>query len=217
MHPDFKDNYHHRHQSHIYPLFPGFEIDEDKNPEIFEAMRVAVEKRLCIGLKSQTGWSLAHMANIYARLSDGERAKECLELLTRYCTGDNLYTHHNDWRNMGVTLKFLHAGHPPFQIDANMGFTSAIYEMLMYSDGEKIKILPALPAQWEKGSIEGIVARGGYVVSIYWDKEQVRVRIVANKDGKIKIGAPRGCISKDKYITLNLTSGESKDLIFFKK
>ena len=217
LHPDFKDNYHHRHQSHIYPLFPGFEIDEDKNPEIFEAMRVAVEKRLCIGLKSQTGWSLAHMANIYARLGDGERAKECLELLIRYCTGDNLYTHHNDWRNMGVTLKFLHAGHPPFQIDANMGFTSAVYEMLLYSDGEKIKLLPALPDEWKKGSIEGLQARGGFTVSIYWDEMQVRARISANLGGKVKIGAPRGCIGKEKYITLTLSAGESRDLIYTKK
>ena len=55
LHPDFKDNYHHRHQSHIYPLFPGFEVNEQSNKELFEAMKVAVEKRLCIGLKEQTG------------------------------------------------------------------------------------------------------------------------------------------------------------------
>ena len=122
LHSDFKDNYQHRHQSHIYPLFPGFEINEDDTPKLYEACRVAVEKRLCIGLKAQTGWSFSHMANIFARLSNGEKAKECLDLLIRFCTGVNLYTHHNDWRNMGVTLKYMHAGHAPFQSFAHLLF-----------------------------------------------------------------------------------------------
>ena len=188
MHPDFKDNYHHRHQSHIYPLFPGFEINEESNKELFEAMRVAVEKRLCIGLKSQTGWSLSHMSNIYARLNDGERAKECLDLLLRFCTGQNLYTHHNDWRNMGVTLKFLHAGHPPFQIDANMGFTSAVYEMLVYSDLDKIKLLPALPSELKSGRIENVHCRGGFVVTISWNENKVSAKIKATRDGEVNVG-----------------------------
>ena len=58
-----------------------------ENPELYEAIETAVEKRLTIGLTSQTGWSFAHMANIYARLEQGERALECLELLTRACVG----------------------------------------------------------------------------------------------------------------------------------
>jgi len=225
MHPDFKDNYHHRHQSHIYPLFPGLEINEDNNKELFEATRVAVEKRLCIGLKSQTGWSLSHMSNIYARLNDGKRAKECLDLLLRFCTGQNLYTHHNDWRNMGVTLKFLHAGHPPFQIDANLGFTSAIYEMLLYSDLDKIKLLPALPEEFAQGKIENIHARGGYVVSIQWNENEVKAEITATKDGKINVGLKGYKLSNDTYESskygssyrlLNLKKGESVSLIYTK-
>jgi alpha-L-fucosidase 2 len=41
LHSDFKDNYQHRHQSHIYPLFPGFEINEDDTPNF---MRLAVSQ-----------------------------------------------------------------------------------------------------------------------------------------------------------------------------
>lgn len=78
LHPDCKDNYEHRHMSHIYPLFPGFEITEESNSELYEACRVAIEKRMTIGLSAQTGWSLAHMANVYARLGDGDKALEAL-------------------------------------------------------------------------------------------------------------------------------------------
>ena len=188
LHPDFKDNYHHRHQSHIYPLFPGFEVNEENNKELFEAMRVAVNKRLVIGLKSQTGWSLSHMANIFARLNDGNKAKECLDLLIRFCTGVNLYTYHNDWRNMGVTLKYMHAGHAPYQVDANMGFVSAVYEMLLYSDGDKIKLLPALPNDLNKGSITHIQARGGFDVSIAWNENRVEVELISLLGKGVNLG-----------------------------
>jgi alpha-L-fucosidase 2 len=104
LHPKFEDNYHHRHQSHLYALFPGIEITEETHPALFEACRVAVEKRLVIGLTSQTGWSMAHMANIYARLGQGNRALECIEILARSSTGPNLFTYHNDWRDMGLSL-----------------------------------------------------------------------------------------------------------------
>ena len=227
MHPDFKDNYHHRHQSHIYPLFPGFEVNEDNNPELFKAMEVAVNKRLVIGLKSQTGWSLAHMANIFARLNDGNRAKECLDLLVRFCTGANLYTYHNDWRNMGVTLKYMHAGHAPYQVDANMGFVSAIYEMLIYSDGDKIKLLPALPKDLNSGSIENVQARGGFDVSIYWNENKVSAKIKSLLGNGVNIGlkgyklvSEDKRISKSKYgdafVYLSMENGDEIELQFTK-
>ena len=165
------------------------------------------------------------MSNIYARLNDGKRAKECLDLLLRFCTGQNLYTHHNDWRNMGVTLKFLHAGHPPFQIDANLGFVSAIYEMLLYSDLDKIKLLPALPEEFAQGKIENIHARGGYILSIEWSKNEVKAEITATNDGKINVGLKGYKLSNDiyepstygtSYRLLNLKKGESVSLIYTK-
>ena len=224
MHPDFKDNYQHRHQSHIYGLFPGFEINEQDNKRIYDAMKVAVEKRLCIGLKDQSGWSLAHMANIYARLGDGKRAKECLDLLTRFCTGDNFYTYHNDWRNMGVTLKYLHGGHAPFQIDANMGYTAAVYEMIMYSDLDKIKLLPALPEEWKCGKAVNLHVRGGLHVSIEWNENEVIATISADYDKNVDIGAPCGynltsSVGKsskhgDNFVCLELKANETVKLTY---
>lgn len=167
MHPGFDDNYHHRHQSHLYPVFPGLEITPESNPGIFEACRVAVEKRLVIGLTSQTGWSMAHMANIYARLGLGDRALECLEILTRSSVGPNLFTYHNDWRMMGLSSGW--GGDPPFQIDANFGMTAAVFEMLVFSKPGLVKLLPALPTRWKTGKVSGVCCRGGITVDMTWD------------------------------------------------
>ena len=221
LHKDFLDNYHHRHQSHIYPLFPAYEIDKDSG-EMFEAMKVAVEKRLVIGLKEQTGWSLAHMANIYARLKDGVGAKKCLDLLLRFCTGPNLFTYHNDWRNMGVTLKYMHAGKAPFQIDANMGFTAGVYEMLLFSSPNgKLEILPALPSEWRNGEICGLYTQIGAHVSIKWDESTAYATIYADRDCDFEISSiayPQiCCLGLDSATaSVHLKAGEEITIKFTK-
>jgi len=188
LHPAFKDNYHHRHQSHIYPVFPGLEITEESNPAIYEACRVAVEKRLVIGLTSQTGWSMAHMANIYARLGQGDRALECLEILTRSSTGPNLFTYHNDWRQMGLSCGW--GKMPPFQIDANFGIAAAVLEMLVFSKPGLIKLLPALPAKWKSGRVTGIRCRGGITVDMEWQPGQFRATLTSNIDQRLRLRLP---------------------------
>lgn len=148
IHKDFDDNYNHRHLSHIYPLFPGQEINKENNPKLFRALDIAVEKRM---LGAQTGWSMTHMASIYARLGYGDKALECLENLSRSTLLNNFYTLHNDWRNMGLSMNIQSA---PIQMDANMGWVNAVQEMLFYSSPNLVRILPACPTKWTNGKVK---------------------------------------------------------------
>ena len=78
---------------------------------------------------------------------------------------------------MGATLTYLYAKKRPFQIDANMGFTSAVYEMLLYSNDNKVKVFPALPSNLKHGSIKGIKAMGGSKFDIIWDENSCDITI----------------------------------------
>lgn len=182
------DNYAHRHLSHIYPFFPGHELAGEAGLWR-DAIRKAVDKRMEIGMTAQTGWPLTHLANVYARLGDGNKALECLDILYSSCIGKNLFTYHNDYRNMGLTLRlilngyaphFRHkcdttyltvGGYPPFQIDANMGFTSAVLEMLVNCYKGTVSIFPALPDRWRKGGLSGVGLEYGAELDLSWDKE----------------------------------------------
>ncbi len=228
LHPDFKDNYEHRHMSHIYPLFPGLEISEESQPELYKACKVAIGKRLKIGLKSQTGWSLAHMANIYGRLGEGEKALESLNILTRVCLGKNFFTYHNDWRKMGVTMDFNWGRTAPFQMDANFGITSGITEMLCSSSSDILKVLPALPAKWGQGQFRGVLTRAGVKASAEWDMSQklVKLDFTAGRDTDFTLKLPSEIASvageqADKltasdlgnhYRKLNLKEGDRVEL-----
>ncbi|MBD3390562.1 MAG: glycoside hydrolase family 95 protein [Chitinivibrionales bacterium] len=190
VYPRLKDNYHHRHLSHVYPLFPGNEVTPESDPALYKACKIAVEKRLVVGIQSQTGWSLAHMAHIYARLGDGDRALECIDLLARSCLGPNLLTYHNDYRHQGITL--YENAYPPFQMDANLGITSAVIEMLVFSLPGFVKVLPALPRRWTRGAVEGIACKGGATVSLKWDraKKTVAVSLTSRARQTITVKAP---------------------------
>lgn len=206
LYPGLKDNYRHRHVSHIYPLFPGFEITKENNAAFYESIRVAVQKRLVIGFSSQTGWSLAHLANIHARLEDGNEALGCLQLLCRACVGQNLFTYHNDWRSQGITMYWGHGNPPPFQIDANFGFTAAVLEMLVFSLPGMVRLLPALPDSWKTGRFEHLLCRGGITVSAEWDADAktLKASLLSDRPQEITLQLPWD------FKKIQASGGESK-------
>ena len=173
-----QDNDRHRHLSHLYPLFPGRDISPHRNPALFHAARAAAEARLATGLPDQTGWSLAHLACVWARLGEGDRALECLELLLRCCTGPNLFTRHNDWRGMGVTLELMHGTREPLQLDAAYGFAAAVQEMLLgVEEDGALELLRARPSAWKHGAVKGLNAPGGLRVDLSWADGEWRATI----------------------------------------
>jgi alpha-L-fucosidase 2 len=132
------------------------------------------------------------MANIYARLGEGNKALACLELITRACTGPNLFTYHNDWRSQGITMFWGHGSQPPFQIDANFGITAAVQEMLLYSRPGMLKLLPSLPEKWIDGQASGMRARNGITVDITWNQQSrsMTAKLCADSTREITIKLP---------------------------
>ncbi|MBT3194434.1 MAG: glycoside hydrolase family 95 protein, partial [Verrucomicrobia bacterium] len=190
LYPGMYDNPAHRHMTHVYPLMPGLEINrEDTAPEQFEAFVNIARNRLEAGLQHQTGWSLMHQANVYARAGDGTMAHQCLAWLAQACLLENFLTTHNDWRGGPVTM----SQGPIFQIESNMGFVSAVQEMLFTSRVGVLKLLPALPEQWNSGTVKGMRARGGVALhELEWTEggREIRATIEAQQSGSLRIVLP---------------------------
>lgn len=161
----------HRHISHLYALHPGFQFAEMDAPEFSAAAKKSLDFRIANG-GGHTGWSAAWLIIQYARLHEAEKAKHSLETVLSKSTSTNLF-----------------GQHPPFQMDANFGYTAGIAEMLIQSHTDVIRLLPALPAAWQSGWIRGLRARGGYTVDMEWkDGKLTTATIQADQAGVVKVG-----------------------------
>lgn len=188
---------HHRHVSHLCPLYPGTLINSTTK-QWMDASIVTLNLRG----NNTSGWGMAHRLNLRARTKDSEKSYAVLSKIIKEKTLPNLLTIH-----------------PPFQLDANLGYLSGVTEMLLQSHEGFIEPLPALPIEWVKGGYKGLVARGNFKVSTEWENSQAT---------SIKITSSIGGLCRIKYsgienAQLTDASGnyisyvrEKSDLIHFK-
>ncbi|MBC8006119.1 MAG: glycoside hydrolase family 95 protein [Verrucomicrobia bacterium] len=184
----------HRHQSHLFGLYPGHDISPYTTPELAKACRTTLE----IKGDETTGWSKGWRINLWARLLDGNHAYQMYRTLLKYVDPDGAKK--TQYHGGGGTYPNLFDAHPPFQIDGNFGGAAAVAEMLLQSTDKEIRLLPALPDAWDNGSVKGICARGGFEIAMQWDNKTLKKVTVYSRNGGT---TNLICGDKQKNITLS--------------
>lgn len=200
----------HRHQSHLFGLYPGHHLTVEKTPELVKAAQRTLELK---GEKT-TGWSSGWRVNLQARMRDGEAAYRIYRNLLSYVSPDNYRG--PDRRHGGGTYPNLLDAHAPFQIDGNFGGSAGVIEMLAQSsyqpsEGASVILLPALPEAWRaQGSVRGIGLRGGFEMDMSWRNGKVTSLTIHSKradSASITVTAP-GMKTK----TVKIAGGKTKKL-----
>jgi alpha-L-fucosidase 2 len=184
--------------SPLWGLYPGWDITPADGP-VYDAAKVLLTWRG----DGDTGWSFAWRMPLWARVNDGEFAHRQLYGLLNRRTLPNL---------------FDLCG--PFQIDGNFGACAGIAEMLLQSHitenpGQAsgsvgphsavriLNLLPALPKAWPAGSVEGLLARGGFEVDIAWSDGELSQAVIHSR-----LGAPCRLRWGDAIHDLDLEAGD---------
>ncbi|MGQ1785342.1 glycoside hydrolase family 95 protein [Saccharicrinis sp. GN24d3] len=155
----------HRHNSHLYGLYPGNVISAKRTPEYIDGVKKVLELRG----DGASGWSRVWKMALWARLYDGNRANKIFKgYLKEQC----------------YPQFFAKCG-TPLQIDGTMGASAGITEMLVQSHEGVIDLLPALPDEWKEGTFDGVCARGGFELNMKWQNNKVSSVDVLSKSGNI--------------------------------
>ena len=151
------------HISHLYPVYPSSIINEEKTPELLEAARKSLERRI-LHEKKECDWPGAWRVSLMARFKN---SLECGHILKSI--GENF--------GCGLLTKGSQ------QIDAIFGTGAGVKEMLLQSHQGYLEILPCIPVDWPDGNFRGLCARGGYEVSAVWKEGQLQSAVIFSKNG----------------------------------
>lgn len=193
----------HRHFSPLVGFHPGRTINKRDSKELVAACKKFIEYKINNG-GGHIGWSCAWLVNFYARLENGEMAYFYLRHLLQHSTYDNLFDLH-------PPLGENDGEKEVFQIDGNFGSAAGVAAMFLQSYLDKIELLPALPAEWTEGSMEGLLAENGFVVSVYWSNgilTKADITSLLGEKARIKYKAPIAVKEEEMLEVNNLSPDE---------
>ena len=167
-----------------FTFYPGSSITLRGTPPLAAAIASWMETRRVRG-----GWPTAWDISVWARLERGDKVAACMRAIVRNSLSPSL-------RNTGSN-----------QVDCNFGYTAGVAEALLQSHAGEISLLPALPAGWTDGSVQGLRARGGFEVGIRWTGGKLQSAEIrsANTTGcKVRYGASTADLSVKAGETIRL-------------
>ncbi len=178
--PGHEESNSHRHASHLYGLYndiPG----EFKSDAIKQAVENTIRERMNFHTSKsgtmafgmcQLGWSAAHIGN----------ASLCNEAIN--------WQANNYWSE---GMASFHDKRNLFNMDISGGFPYMVSQCFVYSEPDYVKLIPALPAHWKSGEINGLKLRGNHLLNgLKWNMENntVEIEITPGKVGKLSFELP---------------------------
>lgn len=166
------EKHQHRHVSHAYPAWPGYETQTDD--KLREGILEAMARRSAAygGKEASESHGPTHKALVAARLKDPASLKSVLLYLT---------TNNYQYSSMMTSHNNNHAS--TYCTDSAFGIMGAVNESLLYSNTGEIEILPALLDNLGKGSITGLRARcNAQVDAITWNIDEGRASVTVTSD-----------------------------------
>lgn len=195
----------HRHFSHLMAIHPLGLIDWSDGEEARRTIRASLADLDRLGSAAWCGYSFSWLANLAARVRDGEKAAKALEIFSTAFTLRNSFHCNGDQSGKGYS-KFTYR---PFTLEGNFAAAAGVQEMLLQSHRGVILLFPAVPESWKDAAFTTLRAQGGFLISARRTGGAVsRVEIVAAQGGRCRLLSP----FSGKELAFDMRQGDRKIL-----
>jgi alpha-L-fucosidase 2 len=139
------------------------------------------------GTDNWCGYSYAWLGNLEARAGNGEEAASALKTFsTSFCLSNSFHVN-GDQSGTGKS----NYTYRPFTLEGNFAYAAGIQEMLLQSQGDIIRIFPAIPAAWKDVSFSNLRAQGAFLISaVKKDGKVTEITILSEKGGRLLLQNP---------------------------
>ena len=177
----------HRHLSHMLAFHPFGLLDVSQGKEAEELIKRSIHHMEELGNEFWIGYTYTWLANMYARVFNGDAAVRNLHIFIKAFCSPNSFHLNGDQLKKGYT-SFTYR---PFTLEGNFACASAIQEMLLQSHTGIIRVFPAIPEGWREAGFDKMRAVGGFLVSADYRNGKIQdVTIQSEKGGVLKILNP---------------------------
>ncbi len=198
----------HRHHSHLGGIVPFDIFDvEQEDDDWRNILGVSVDHWVRRGKGMWSGWCVPWAAMIMTRFNCGESAEMMLETWQHVFTNEGQGTLH-DANIPGLTVFGQTLRNPVgrgafpvrrgqrgevMQMDAGMGVTAAIQEMLLHTRRGVNYIMAGTPRPWRDAAFKNFLTDGGFVVSAERrNAVLVKVEVRSPHGGTFNVANPWG-------------------------
>ncbi len=152
----------HRHYSHLFSIFPLYEMNIENSPERIPLMHKSIQHYTDLD-GDNCIYKFSGASSLWAALGEGDSAlkwlNRSLEILPRFGVPPSLA------RIPTLTQNTFYSERENPTFESPISASRCMLDMLLQSWGGTIRIFPAMPEPWKDASFYQLKTEGGFLVS----------------------------------------------------
>lgn len=152
----------HRHYSHLFAIFPLYDMNVDDEPDQIPMMKKSVQHFTDLD-GDNCIYKFSGASSLWAALGEGEKAltwlNRSLELLPRFAEPPA------PKRTPTATANTFYSERENPTFESPISSARSMLDMLIQSWGGTIRVFPAMPSTWKDASFHDLRTEGAFLVS----------------------------------------------------
>lgn len=155
----------HRHMTHLMGLYPLCNLRLGRSDEEDRLLRDSMDNMLARAkpISQWTGWTFPWVSLLASHAGMADVAVEMLHTYLKAHTYPNTLHENGDYKKLGTTV--IRYGGPCITLEAGFASCAAVADLLLQSDGGRLRLFPATPESWREASFHHLRAEGAFLVS----------------------------------------------------